>query len=295
MSFGELLYGTQLIEILQNLFSPQFDWIFVAITSLGDGTVLVGLGAAIYWCFDKSRGRLVTYILLSGAYLNLFLKILVPWPRPPVNLRIVEKNEPLYGFPSGHAQDSATFWTWITLNFRRRILGILGTAIVLGVGVSRIYLGLHYPAQVIGGWAIGLVVACFGMLVLRYIQLRKVRVGAVPQILLAFFTLIPMVVAVALAGVGEVYPGEIGGYLFGFSVGVLAEDRYLRFTVDVSTARKVIRLVIGGTMTGCLVLAFGLILPDIQLIPAFVNSVIRGLFVAAIVPAVFTLVERHRT
>ena len=80
MSFRELLYGTQLIEILQDLFSPQFDWIFVAITSLGDGTVLVGLGAAIYWCFDKPRGRLVTYILLSGAYLNLFLKILVPWP-----------------------------------------------------------------------------------------------------------------------------------------------------------------------------------------------------------------------
>lgn len=291
----ELLYGTQLIEMLQSLFAPQFNWIFVAITSLGDGAVLVGLGAAIYWCLDKSRGRLVTYILLSGAYLNLFLKILVPWPRPPVNLHIVENNEPLYGFPSGHAQDSATFWTWITLNFRRRILGILGTAVVLGVGVSRIYLGLHYPAQVIGGWAVGLVVACFGMLVLRYVQQRKVRVGAVPQILLAFFTLIPMVFAVALAGTGEVYPGEIGGYLFGFSVGVLAEDRYVHFTVDVSTARKVIRLVIGGATTGCLILGFRLILPDIYLIPAFVNSMIRGLFVAAIVPAVFTLVERHRT
>jgi len=295
LSLMELLYGTQLIEILQSLLAPQFNWIFVAVTSLGDGPVLVGLGAAIYWCFDKSRGRLVTYILLSGAYLNLFLKILVPWPRPPVNLRIVEMNEPLYGFPSGHAQDSATFWTWITLSFRRRILGILGTAVVLGVGVSRIYLGLHYPAQVIGGWAIGLLVACFGMLVLRYIQQRKVRVGVMPRILLAFFTLIPMVVAVALAGAGEVYPGEIGGYLFGFSVGGLAEDRYVRFAVDVNAARKVIRLVIGGAMTGCLVLAFGLILPDIYLIPAFVNSVIRGLFVAAIVPAVFTLVEHHRT
>jgi hypothetical protein len=74
----ELLYGTQLIEILQSLLAPQFNWVFAAITLLGDGTVLVALSAAIYWCFDKPRGRLVTYILLLGAYLNLFLKILVP-------------------------------------------------------------------------------------------------------------------------------------------------------------------------------------------------------------------------
>jgi len=291
----ELLFGTQLIEILQSLFAPQFNRVFAAITLLGDGTVLVGLSAVIYWCLDKSRGRLVTYVLLLGAYLNLFLKILVPWPRPPVDLRIVEKSEPLNGFPSGHAQDSTTFWTWITLDFRKRILAILGGTIVLAVGISRIYLGLHYPAQVIGGGVIGLAVACFGMLFLRYVPLRNKRIGAIRQILLAFSTLVPMVIAVGLAGVGETYPGQIGGYLFGFSVGALVEDRYIRFTVDVSATQRVIRLVIGGALTGCLVLALWLIMPDTYLVPAFVNSVIRGLFVAAIVPALFTLVERHLT
>jgi membrane-associated phospholipid phosphatase len=283
LTFAELLFGTQLIEMLQSLFSRQLSWVFEAVTLLGDGTVLVGLSAAIYWCFDKSGGRLVTYVLLFGAYLNFFLKMFIPWPRPPADLRLAEKSEASYGFPSGHAQNSATFWTWITLNFRKRILGLLGVIIVAAVGISRIYLGLHYLGQVIGGWAVGLAVSCFGMLLLQHIPHRNDRIRAIPQVLFAFSTLIPLIVAVMLGAVNEIDPGQIGGYLFGFSLGALAEDKYVRFTVDISTVQRILRLAIGGALTGLLLL-----------VPTFVNSVIRGLFVAVIVPAVFTAIERPR-
>jgi membrane-associated phospholipid phosphatase len=294
LSLAELLFGTQLIQILQNLFA-QFNWAFEAITLLGDGTVLVGLSAAIYWCFDKSRGRLVTYVLLLGAYLNFFLKILIPWPRPPVDLRLAEKGETSYGFPSGHAQDSTTFWTWMTLDFRKRTLGLLGAAAVVAVGISRIYLGLHYLGQVIGGWIIGLAVACFAMLVLQHIPRRNDQIRAIPQILFAFSTLVPLVIAVVLGPANMVDPGQIGGYLFGFSLGALAEDKYVRFTVNVSPAQRILRLAVGGVLTGLLVLALRPVLSDTYLIPSFANSVIRGLFVAVIIPVVFTRIERHRT
>jgi len=295
LSISELLFGTQLIEILQSFFAPQFDWVFAAITLLGDGTVLVGLSAVIYWCFDKPRGRLLTYILLLGAYLNFFLKILIHSPRPPVGLRIVEKTETGYGFPSGHAQNSTTFWTWIAVDFRKRILAMLGAATVVAVGISRIYLGLHYPGQVIGGWIIGLALACFGMLVLRCIPKRDEQIKAIPQILFAFSMLVPLAIAVALGAAGEADPWQVGGYLFGFSLGVLVEDRYVHFPVNVGTAWRIIRLTIGAALTGLLVLTLGPILPDIYPAPAFVNSVTRGLFIAAVVPALFMLVERHRT
>jgi membrane-associated phospholipid phosphatase len=295
LTLAELLFGTQLIKILQSLFSPQFSWIFEAITLLGDGTVLVGLSAAIYWCFDKSCGRLVTYVLLFGAYLNFFLKIFIPWPRPPAGLRLAEKSEASYGFPSGHAQNSTTFWTWITLDFRKRMLGLLGAIIVVAVGLSRIYLGLHYLAQVIGGWTVGVAVACFGMLLLQHILHRNDRIRAIPQVLFAFSTLIPLVIAVMLGAANEIDPGQIGGYLFGFSLGALAEDKYVRFTVDISAVRRILRLAVGGALTGVLLLALQPILPDAYLVPTFVSSVIRGLFVAVIVPAVFTRVERRRS
>jgi membrane-associated phospholipid phosphatase len=294
LTLAELLYGTQLIRILQSSFSPQFSWVFEAITLLGDGTVLVGLSAAIYWCFDKSSGRLVTYVLLFGAYLNFFLKIFIPWPRPPADLRLAEKSEASYGFPSGHAQNSTTFWAWITLDFRKKILGLLAVVIVVAVGISRVYLGLHYLAQVIGGWTVGVAVAWFGMLILQHIPHRNDRIRAIPQVLFAFSTLIPLVIAVMLGAANEIDPGQIGGYLFGFSLGALAEDRYVRFTVDISTMQRILRLVIGGALTGLLLLALQPILPDTYLVPTFVSSVIRGLFVAVIVPAVFTRIECGR-
>jgi membrane-associated phospholipid phosphatase len=295
LTLAELLFGTQLIKMLQSLFSTQLSWVFEAITLLGDGTVLVGLSAAIYWCFDKSSGRLVTYVLLFGAYLNFFLKIFIPWPRPPADLRLAEKSEASYGFPSGHAQNSSTFWTWITLDFRKRVLGVLGVIVVVAVGISRIYLGLHYLAQVIGGWAFGVAVACFGMVLLQHIRHRNDRIRAMPQVLFAFSTLIPLVIAVMLGAASQTDPGQIGGYLFGFSLGALAEDKYVRFTVDISTAQRILRLAIGGALTGLLVLALQPILPDAYLVPTFASSVIRGLFVAAIVPAVFTRIERRHT
>lgn len=291
LSFGDLLFGTQLIQILQNLLSPGFDRVFEAVTMLGNDAFLVGLTATVYWCFDKRRGRQVTYILFLGAYLNLFLKVLIPWPRPPVELRIVEKNESSYGFPSGNAQDTTTFWTWISLSFRKRIIAVLGTAMVLAVGISRIYLGVHYPAQVIGGWAIGFAVAGLGMIAMKRLRWDGKAVQATEQLVFAFVTLIPLLIAVLLGAASEINPGQIGGYLFAFSLGVIVEERYVRFGTEISPSKRILRIIIGGAMVGGLVFALDTMLPLAYLVSAFANSFIRGLAVVLIVPAVFKIIE----
>ena len=293
MSLADLLFGTQLIEMLQSLLAPGFNLIFMAITLLGNDAVLVGLTAVIYWCFDKRRGRLVTYALFFGAYVNFFLKILVPWPRPPAALRIVEKNETSYGFPSGNAQDSTTFWTWISLDFRKLLLAILGAVIVLAVGISRVYLGVHYPAQVIGGWVIGFAIAGLGALIIRHFPTQSRETRPVSQLLFAFTTLIPLVIAVKMGAAGEINPAQLGGYLFAFSLGAVAEERYVSFKTDISYARRILRIAVGGGIVGFLVIALGPILPLTYLIPAFANSFIRGLAVVLIAPMVFKIIERN--
>jgi len=293
LSLADLLFSTQLIQILQSLLSPRFDRIFEAITLLGNDAFLVGLTAIVYWCFDKRRGRLVTYILFLGAYLNFFLKVLIPWPRPPVELRIVEKSESSYGFPSGNTQDATTFWTWVSLDFRKRVLAVLGTVIVLAVGISRIYLGVHYPAQVIGGWAIGFAVAGLGIITVKRIPWGGKEIHVTGQVLFAFATLIPLLIAVILGAAGEINPGQIGGYLFAFSLGTIVEERYVRFGTEIRASRKAVRVVIGGVIVGSLVLALDPILPLTYLVSAFANSFIRGLAVVLISPAVFKIIERR--
>ncbi len=295
MSLEELLLGPQLIEALQNLFSPEFDWIFIVITTLGSEEALVGLSAVVYWCFDKLRGRWIMYTLLLGAYLNCFLKFIIPLPRPPVEVRIVEKSETSLGFPSGHAQDSATFWALLSLNFKGRILAVTGTVVVLMVGVSRVYLGVHYPAQVIGGWIIGLAVAGLAMFVFRCLPPQNKRVRLASQTLFAVAMLASAAAAVSIDPDGGVITGRIAGFLLGFSIGALAEDRFVDFSVNISTMRKILRAVVGGAVIGILVLAMEPVLPDSYVISGFANSAIRGLFVVLIVPLIFRGIERRWT
>jgi len=293
LSLEELLLGPRLIEILQSLYAPQLNWVFLAVSFLGSDTALAGLSAVVYWCIDKRRGKFVTYVLFLGAYLNFFMKILVPWPRPPVNLRLTDKNVTSYGFPSGHTQDSTTFWTWISLDFRKRVLAILGTAIVTAVGISRIYLGVHYPAQVIGGLVVGLAVPLTGLMIVRHVLPRTRKMRVMPQVLFAVAALFPLVLAVVLGAVGDTNPGRIGGYLFGFWVGSSTEARYVRFTNEISRTRRVIRVVIGGAITGLIVLVLGEFAPGTDLVTSFTHSMVSGLVVALIAPALFSMIERN--
>jgi len=292
LPLSEILFGIQLIEILQLFFAPEHNWLFISITFLGNDTLLAGLGAVVYWCLDKSRGRLVTYVLFFGAYLNFFLKVLVVWPRPPVELRIVEKNDTSYGFPSGHAQDSTTFWAWTSLTFRRRFLGVLGIAIVSGVGISRVYLGLHYPAQVIGGYAVGLGVASVGTIVVRYFKPQNRNKSI--WLLFTIAILAPLAAGVALGVGGQMNLSRIGGYLLGFWLGTLAETRYVRFTTEVTRAQRAVRILVGAAVTGFLILALSESLPGTNFISSFVSALIQGSTVALVVPLLFAIIERGR-
>ena len=92
---------------------------------------------------------------------------------------------------------------------------------------------------------------------------------------------------------GDTYPVQIGGYVFGFSLGVLVEERFVQFTNEASSAQKILRLATGGLLTGLLALAMEVILSSSHLILSFANSFVSGLFVAAIVPALFTKIERR--
>jgi hypothetical protein len=67
-----------------------------------------------------------------------------------------------HGFPSGHTQNTATFWPSVALCFHRRWLWGLAAFLILAVGVSRLILGVHLPADVIGGAVFGLVIAWVG-------------------------------------------------------------------------------------------------------------------------------------
>jgi len=135
------------------------------ITSLGGTTVLTMMTVlvTIYLLLDRRRAIAIFVLasVLSGWALSAMLKLSVARPRPDIVPHLVEVND--LSFPSGHAMVSAV--TYLTLaalisgtrRYRSTRIFIIAAGILLTlmIGTSRIYLGVHYPTDVLGGWCAG--------------------------------------------------------------------------------------------------------------------------------------------
>jgi undecaprenyl-diphosphatase len=140
--------------------SPFATAALYAITMLGMEWVMVALGALLVWRL-AARGYPREAVLLSVGSVGAetaseLLKLAFHRPRPPVFFGLPPAIS--YSFPSGHAFVSTVFYGLLAgilagaFPLRRvRILAVWALA-VLAIGFSRVYLGYHYPTDVLGGW-----------------------------------------------------------------------------------------------------------------------------------------------
>jgi membrane-associated phospholipid phosphatase len=133
-----------------------------ALSMIGSLAVLGPLAAlAAAWLIHRGQVPGAIRIATAGigvvALTNL-VKFAVERPRPPTTTSLVAVSS--WSFPSQHAAQSAAILPSLVLALvppgRRRRLALLGAgAIVVAVGISRVYLGVHYPSDVLAGWALG--------------------------------------------------------------------------------------------------------------------------------------------
>ncbi len=153
------------------------------ITSLGGATVLVSIVAAtIIYLLMTRRGATALYVFVAiagGQVLNSLLKLGIDRPRPELVSHLVGVRT--LSFPSGHAMMSAvTFLTLATL-LTRQVNGqatkiyVLFVAIMLTflVGLSRVFLGVHWPSDVLAGWCAGAAWAMLCWLGWRWVLRRR--------------------------------------------------------------------------------------------------------------------------
>lgn len=117
----------------------------------------------IYWCINRRIGLGVGFLVLANALVNDLIKVLFALPRPYWVSPLVHPwdLEASFGLPSGHAQGAVVFWLFLALQVqgRGRRPAIAGALCICGlIGLSRIYLGAHFPADVAAGYAAGAVV-----------------------------------------------------------------------------------------------------------------------------------------
>jgi len=140
--------------------SPALTAVMRLITTLGSEYFLLPLGAILVWHLEKRGARQAAYLLVAGslsaeAVLQL-LKALIHRPRPELFFGLVHAET--YSFPSGHAFVPAVFFGILagilTAGAPWRVAVVALAALL---GFSRVYLGYHYPSDVIAGWALAVV------------------------------------------------------------------------------------------------------------------------------------------
>jgi len=171
--------------------TPALTTLAVTVTTLG-GTVamaLIAVAAVVFLLVKRRRGdaALVAVVAAGAGLLVRFGKATVGRERPPVEYRLVtETNE---SFPSGHALASAAILGVLLVvllptipSTRGRVAAVTGAAIfVLAVGLSRLYLGVHWATDVIGGWVIGFAWLYF-CLTVRRVWRRRASTPLVDQV-----------------------------------------------------------------------------------------------------------------
>lgn len=155
--------------------SPPLTAILKGVTRLGDSITVIAF-CLLLIAIPKTRRTIalpVSAAVVLSTLVNIVLKNLFARERPDI-LRLI--NETSYSFPSGHAMINATLYTmliimifkFVTSRARRLALSIPCALMAVTIGFSRIYLGVHYAGDILGGWIIG-----FALSVLVYALWKK--------------------------------------------------------------------------------------------------------------------------
>ncbi len=270
-----------MIEFLQQF---DFDWLILsmkAITILGNEEFYLLVLPVLIWCWRKNSVLPLVILLLLNFWINYEFKEFFHLARPEgVNLISAVH----YRFPSGHAQGAMVLWGYLAWLLNRlngkQVYGWFGLIIVF-IGLSRIYLGVHFPSDVIGGWSIGFVILFIGIRVVKIVEARKLKFPTIPTAILIGF------VGLMLA---LLRPSEIsvraGGMLAGLVGGMLIELEYLKSSLAARWWQQALKIIIG--VAGVLILKIGIkmILPE-MLWADWLRYGIIGLWMGLGAPLVF--------
>lgn len=220
-------------------------------TFLGDEEFFLLFLPLAYWLWRKDVMGRAGIILLFTFVFNAMIKGFFQVPRPDMIEHLVHADD--WSFPSGHSQSAMVLWGWLAWEFKNTKGYVLAGMLVALIGFSRVYLGVHYPTDVLGGFAIGLVT------IIGYAWLLKQRPSG-------WISLGPsrqsMVIFVLLMGLFMVQKelSEVsikGGAAFiGFLTGYLHERKYLSCSLKPGMSLLLSKLVLG--IVGILIIWMGL-------------------------------------
>ncbi|UOF92204.1 phosphatase PAP2 family protein [Fodinisporobacter ferrooxydans] len=243
----------------------------------------------VYWFFGKRLGIRVATLVIASISMNEALKVWFQVIRPighPGIRSLYIQSAPGYSFPSGHSQSAITFWGYLATRFRNIWFTILAGAIIVTITFSRLYLGVHWPLDVLAGLLLGAAVIWLGLRMEDFFREKRLtsfaRIFSAGVLSVFIFFIYPKAEGI-----------ELSGYLFGMLIGYMIEEKMLTCTVPSFILDRLGVLIVGSGVLAALREIFMLLIPPENLYYWLAYSVL-GLYISWMAPWLFVKLGFYR-
>ena len=297
----------QILYWLEAHRTPLMDTFMSLITHLGSETLFMVIAITVFWCVNKRHGYYLLAVGFVGTLINQALKLLYriprPWVRDP-NFTIVESaraDATGFSFPSGHTQSVVGTMGGVARFTKRIWLRIVCIVIAALVALSRMYLGVHTPQDVL----VSLVIAVVLVFILYPVVERSAYVPkamlrlllvmvALSVVYLLYFTLIFTVPAGMEMGDNLAHGLESGWKMLGCTVGITIawwlDEKYIHFETEAVWYAQVVKVVVGLALL--VAVKSGLKPPLVALLGAGVGGAVRYFLMVLVAGTVWPMTFR---
>ncbi|MBO4234841.1 MAG: phosphatase PAP2 family protein [Firmicutes bacterium] len=287
-----------LMEWVQNMLGTIGVQIASLFTMLGEELVIIAILGFLYWCYDKEFAKVIGTNIVVALVLNPLIKNIVIRRRPYFDhegikcLKAVDSDADIYdiaaqgySFPSGHSTNSAVvYWSLLKRKYEGGFRALKPILIILPIliGLSRIAIGVHYPTDVLAGWALGGAIIILLNALGRMIEKRG-------TLHLAIFLI--SLVGVLYCRTSDYFTSL--GVMAGFFLAIPFEERFVNFEPTRKPLLIVLRLV-GGiaiyfALNTLLKLPFDAAFLASSVLPAFLIRSLRYTIILFIIVGIYPL------
>ena len=270
----------EILKFIQSFKNPILNILFLTITISTEIPVVLIVASILYWCVNKKYGERLLFALIGNLALNTGVKEFFKAQRP-IGVDGIESMRVStatgYSFPSGHTQIGTTFWVSMMSIFKNKYLYIFGPIIFLVIGISRLYLGVHWPIDVLFGWIFGIIFTLICNYIMSKVEKNK-------KYRYFNFIIIPMILWMFI--VNSTKYVKMLGLLSGYIIGYIIEKEYINFNVNVNLKLKIFRYIFGLISLGAIYLILKLIMP-LNYIGGFLRYFLLMIYAMDIAPLIF--------
>lgn len=219
-----ILVSTEFLETLATISTPYLDLFFKAVTVVFAPTLLLVYSVVLFWVGNKKEWSEAFTFLIILSFLTIMAKDLFDMSRPSVHLRKIAVYSP--AFPSGHATLIAGATGWLIYKNRTAVSIIAGIFVSAAVMLSRLFLGVHYPRDVLGGAAFGILVLLIWIVYYRRFKDFVGRLNERAAYIVVALVIFLMLLYSIRSGEWALESAELAGLLSGFLIGKIVFDNF---------------------------------------------------------------------